>query len=64
MSQRETHMVEESRQELFEDPLGVALIKPGDSVIIIKKVACARNVNHMQLGWNHGNIIRICIVPE
>ena len=64
MSQREVRLVEEPRQELFEDHLGVALIKPGDSVIIIKKVACARNVNHMQLGWNHGSIIRICIVPE
>lgn len=40
MSQREAHLVEESWQELFEDHLGAALIKPGDSVIIIKKVAC------------------------
>ena len=40
MSQREVRLVEEPRQELFEDHLGVALIKPGDSVIIIKKVAC------------------------
>lgn len=40
MSQRETHVVEESWQELFEDHLRVALIKPGDSVIIIKKVVC------------------------
>ena len=46
MSQRETHMVEESRQELFEDHLGVALIKPGDSVIIIKKVACVEDLSH------------------
>ncbi len=30
-------MVEESRQELFEDHLGAALIQPGDSVIIRKK---------------------------
>ena len=40
MSQRETHLVKESWQELFEDHLGAALIKPGDSVIIIKKVVC------------------------
>lgn len=40
MSQRETYLVEESCQELFEDHLGAALIKPGDSVIIRKKVAC------------------------
>ncbi len=37
MSQRELHLVEEACQELFEDHLGVALIKPGDSVIIIRK---------------------------
>lgn len=36
MSQRGVRMVEESRQELFEDHLGAALIKPGDSVIIRK----------------------------
>lgn len=40
MSQRETYMVQKSCQELFEDHLGAALIKPGDSVIIIKKVVC------------------------
>lgn len=42
MSQREVRLVEESWQELFEDHLGVALIKPGDSVIIIKKVVCVK----------------------
>lgn len=40
MSQREAQLVKESCQELFEDHLGAALIKPGDSVIIIKKVVC------------------------
>lgn len=37
MSQREIHKLKESCQELFEDHLGAALIKPGDSVIIINK---------------------------
>lgn len=37
MSQRETCLMEESCQELSEDHLGVALIKPGDSVIIRNK---------------------------
>ncbi len=45
MSQRELRMLEEACQELFEDHLGVALIKPGDSVIIIKKVAYLRVCN-------------------
>ena len=53
MSQRETHLVGESCQELFENHLRAALIKPGDSVIIIKKVACV-DVYRVQLGWNHG----------
>lgn len=43
MSQREIHLVEESCQELSEDHLGVALIKPGDSVIIIKEVVCQKH---------------------
>ena len=46
MSQREVRLVEEPRQELFEDHLRVALIKPGDSVIIIKKVACVEDLSH------------------
>lgn len=46
MSQREVRLVEEPRQELFEDHLGVALIKPGDSVIIIKKVVCFVCMKH------------------
>lgn len=37
MSQREIHLVKESCQELFEDHLGAAPIKPGDSVIIRNK---------------------------
>lgn len=43
MSQRKIHLVEESCQELSEDHLGAALIKPGDSVIIIKQAVCAKN---------------------
>ncbi len=43
MSQREIRMVEESCQELSEDHLGVALIKPGDSVIIMKEVVCVKH---------------------
>ena len=43
MSQREIHLVEESCQELSENHLGVALIKIGDSVIIIKEVVCQKH---------------------
>ena len=46
MSQREVRLVEEPRQDLFEDHLGVALIKPGDPVIIIKKVVCFVCMKH------------------
>ena len=46
MSQREAYLLEKSWQELFEDHLGVALIKPGDSVIIIKKVVCFVRIKH------------------
>ena len=53
MSQRETYLVGESCQELFEDHLRAALIKPGDSVIIMKKVARV-DIYRVQLGWNHG----------
>lgn len=37
MSQREAYLVEGPCQELSEDHLGAALIKPGDSVIIKMK---------------------------
>ncbi len=40
MSQREACLVEKPWQELFEDHLGVALIKPGDTVIVRRKVVC------------------------
>lgn len=45
MSQRGVRMLEEPCQELFEDHLGAALIKPGDSVIIRKK-RCVGNFIH------------------
>lgn len=46
MSQREIHLVEESCQELSEDHLGVALIKPGDSVIIKKSGAQTKSAHN------------------
>ena len=38
MLQREIHLLEVSQQESFEDHLRVALIRSGDSVIIMNEV--------------------------
>ena len=51
---REEHsLVEVVRQEAFEDQLGAALIRPGDSVIIrMKWFYSMRFMQRKQAGWN------------
>lgn len=44
--ERRAAVLKASRRKLFEDHLGEALIKPGDSVTVLKKVAAGDEWEH------------------